>query len=249
MIYRSNLTCPDLTRHFKHLVSRPMGHSFGHDVPSDWADKADDDPVFGIYKNCGLWTHDEAAILFNVARRLYFEDRRHWVDIGAHTGWTTVHLTLGAHYWGYPVEPMHQIEEFRQRFCDNHRWKSDQWCGADMYSDAYFAEKSNSGTFADGFVIDGCHEPGQPLRDAQNSAKHLREPGVIMLHDGTGQPVREAVQWLMALGFKARAYFTPHLVFCCWRGDFAPPDHEPDPIVKAAHLDGRYPDFDFERCV
>jgi hypothetical protein len=67
MIYRSNLEAPDLTPHFKHLVSRPMPHSFGHDVPSDWGDKADDDPVFGLYKKCGMWTHDEAAILFNVA--------------------------------------------------------------------------------------------------------------------------------------------------------------------------------------
>lgn len=46
MIYRSNLICPDLTPHFKHLVSRPMPHSFGHDVPSDWADKS----VVGLFE-------------------------------------------------------------------------------------------------------------------------------------------------------------------------------------------------------
>ncbi len=67
-----------------------------------------------------------------------------------------------------------------------------------------------------------------------------------MLHDGVGRPVQEAVQWLMANGFKARAYFSPHLVFCCWRGDFVPPDHEPDPEVKRQLLDGRFSDFEFE---
>ena len=68
-----------------------------------------------------------------------------------------------------------------------------------------------------------------------------------MLHDGVGKPVQEAVEWLMANGFKARAYFTPHLVFCCWRGDFAPPDHIPDPEVKRQLLDGRFADFPWEK--
>ena len=50
MDYRSNLEVPDLRSRFKHLHWRPMGHSFGHDVPSDWSDMADHDPVFGIYR-------------------------------------------------------------------------------------------------------------------------------------------------------------------------------------------------------
>ncbi len=245
MIFRSNLTAPDLTSHFKNLVSRPMEHSFGHDVPSDWSDKADDDKVFGIYKQCGMWTHDEAAILFNVARTF----PRIWLDIWAHTGWTTLHINVAARNWAYPVEPMHQVAEFRKRFCDNIRWNLDQWCGADMYSDAYFAVLSAAGPFADAVCIDGGHADGQPQRDAQNAAKHLTPTGVIIFHDGVGRPVREAVQWLMGQGFKARAYFTPYLVMLCWRGDFTPPDHVPDPIVKAAHLDGRYSDFDFKRCI
>ena len=243
MIYRSNLTAPDLTPHFKHLVSRPMAHSFGHDVPSDWGDKADDDPVFGLYKRCGMWTHDEAAILYCVAMTCSV---RGWIDIGSHTGWTTAHIAaIGTAF--YAIDPMYAIHDFQRRALDNLNWTASgqlfPFTSSGMFS--LFTEAMK----VSGFCIDGDHEPGEPLKDAQNSVKHLADTGVIMLHDGTGQPVREAVEWLMRKGMKCRAYFTPHLVFCCWRGDFVPPDHEPDQKVKNAHLDGRYPDFDFSRCV
>lgn len=244
MIYRSNLTCPDLTPNFKRLVSRPMGHSFGHDVPSDWGDKADDDPAFGIWKRCGLWTHDEAAILYNVAK----SDGKfaHWADIGAHTGWTTAHLAAAATGRGNidAVDPMLRLQVWTERFEEN----LDQWWDSIaavhyLRSDEYF-QITNLGTF-DGVCIDGCHEDGQPQRDARNAATHLAPTGVIMLHDGVGRPVQDAVVWLMGQGFKARAYFTPHLVFCCWRGDFTPPDHVPDENVKSQLLDGRFSNFDF----
>jgi|HubBroStandDraft_1064217.scaffolds.fasta_scaffold25220_2 hypothetical protein len=243
MIYRSNLKCPDLTPHFKHLVSRQMPHSFGHDVPSDWGDKAEDDPVFGIYKRCGMWTHDEAAILFNAARKL---GRFEWIDIGAHTGWTSWHINAAILGWTYPIDPMHALLVFRDRFCENLCWDREQWCGADVPSAEYFLEKRGAGPFASGFCIDGDHEPGKPLEDATNAAKHLAETGVIIFHDFIGQPVREAVQYLMAQGFHCRVYKTPHMVACCWRGDFVPPDHMPDQNLP--DLFARCPDFDFTRC-
>lgn len=247
MIYRSNLTCPDLTPYFKHLTVRPMPHSFGHSVPSDWADKADDDPIFGQFKNCGMWTHDEAAILYRVC---FAARGSPWVDIGCHTGWTTAHIGLGVYNGSLcmpfvqAVDPMLELPEFRYRFESNmNGWPRTPWA---MRSDTFFAGDWPSRVR--GAVIDGCHEDGQPQRDALNAAKHLADTGVIMFHDGVGRPVREAVEYLQSIGFKTRAYFTPHLVFCCWRGDFAPPDHEPDPEVKRQLLDGRFRDFDFTRC-
>lgn len=246
MIYRSNLTAPDVAQHFKHLHVRPMGHSFSHDVPSDWADKADDDPVFGIYKRCGMLTHDEGAIVAACVQRYPGT----WLDLGAHTGWSSWFMRLGTSAV-YPIDPMFSIPEFKHRWARNHDVDKN-WIdrnGAALTSTEYFHEKRGSGKFIDGILIDGDHSEGKPLEDAQNAARHLADTGVIMLHDGVGRPVREAVEWLMAHGFNARAYFTPHLVFCCWRGDFTPPDHVPDPIVKAAHLDGRYPDFNFERMI
>ncbi len=84
MIYRSNLSAPDLQTCFRHVASRPMPHSQGHDVTTHFSDKADDDPVFGIYKQCGFWTHDEAAILYNVANKIMVYRTRHGVVLFYH---------------------------------------------------------------------------------------------------------------------------------------------------------------------
>lgn len=244
MIYRSNLSCPDLTPHFKHLVSSPMPHSFGHDVPRDWGDKADDDPVFGPYKRCGFWTHDEAAILYNVVA----VNKGKWCDIGAHTGWTGAHiLAAGAELEA--VDPLLQMIGFASRFEANldslwGRVRSYSWlrsseflhyCGVAVY---------------DGFCIDGSHDDPDPLIDAVGAARHLANTGVVIFHDFIGQPVREAVTWLMNHGFRMRLYYTPHLVACCWRGDFKPPDHVPDPELLprlTPHI-AAMKDFDFRRC-
>ena len=245
MIYKSNLTCPDLTPHFKHLHSRVMPHSMGHDVPSDWADKADDDPVFGIYKRCGMWTHDEAAILYNVAHSL----KGDWCDIGSHTGWTSAHIG-DAFEDGHVVcvDPLLALDEVANR-CLGHLNAVDIEASIIRCTSAsYFDGLEKDDDVVEGFCIDGDHEPGKPLEDAQHAVEHLADTGVIMLHDGTGRPVREAVEFLIRERFHARVYYTPHIVFCCWRGDFKPPDHVPDPRVLAEHTDGRYPDFDWSRC-
>jgi methyltransferase family protein len=240
MIYRSNILCPDLTPHFKHLISRPMAHSFGHDVPSDWGDKAEDDPVFGIYKRCGLWTHDEAAILWNARFR---QSEGPWVDIGAHTGWTTMHAGCGLGVVD-AVEPMLGVPEFADRFRENTHGSKEYEANA-LRSDQYFSAIPRQWRYA-GFVIDGDHEPDKPLEDAMGAAKHLSDDGIIIFHDFIGQPVREAVQYLLALGFHCRVYFTPHMVALCWRGDYQPPEHASDPNLP--DLKSRCPDFDFTRC-
>lgn len=248
MIYRSNLTCPDLAPHFKHLTARPMAHSFGHTVLSDWADKADDDPVFGLYKNCGLWTHDEAAILYSVAEGVSGS----WVDVGCHTGWTTAHICE----WAGRVEgidPMLGVDGFVSRWQQNLSSCSDPklgiWWGSYLTSADWFEKCAPHRAVFDGFCIDGDHEPGKPLEDAQNAARHLADTGVLIFHDFIGQPVREAVTWCMDNGFKARVYLTPHVIGLCWRGDFVPPDHVPDPHIVAQDLPARMPDFDFTRCL
>jgi hypothetical protein len=216
-----------------------MGHSFGHDVTSDWADKADDDPVFGIWKQCGTWTDDERAILAACAGQ-FFE--RPWCDIGCNTGATAKTINWETSAPVICVDYMLGLLEFRERFLRNTGFPL-SWTRSEK-SDEFF--RRLVGPYA-GVVIDGDHDGDQPLVDADYSSSLLNANGVILLHDGVGRPVRRAVEWLMRDGFKARAYFTPYLVFCCWRGDFTPPHHVPDPAVKAALLDGRFSDFDFGR--
>lgn len=285
--YLSNLKAPDLRPYFKHLHWRKMGHSMGHLVASDWADKADDDPTFGIYKNCGLWTRDEAAILYNVAQTQAPGD---WLDIGCHTGWTSFHIAYAhepiavGNYVRYCDPVLHL---FNQRLIENSK-TGDTIPGVPQASTSaeFFAQEriffANHGgpqcirmrdkekvdwipgcftwvhgkgfgehipdftpTYK-GVCIDGDHEPGKPLEDAQNAARHLADTGVIIFHDFIGAPVREAVTWLMDQSFKARVYWTPHLVACCWRGDFIPPDHEGDPRIDwTAHRAEMSRDFDF----
>lgn len=243
MIYRSNLTCPDLTFAFTHLHSRPMPHSFGHDVPSDWADKADDDPFFGIYKRCGMWTHDEAAILYNVANSA---PQGRWVDIGAHTGWTTAHISrAGRHCRG--VDPMLAEQEFIYRFGENtFTATGDLVDPYGLTSLEYFATRAPTHGKRSGYCIDGDHQPGKPLEDATNALMFATPRCVMIFHDFIGKPVREAVLYLMNQGFHCRVYKTPHMIGLCWRGHWVPPFHVPDPNLP--DLFARCPDFPFERC-
>lgn len=242
MIYRSNLSVPDLTPNFKHLTQRTMGQSMGHDVLSDWADKSDDDPVFGIWKRCGFWTHDEGSILYHVANRA----GGNWCDIGCHTAWTSLHINVGS---GKPVDCvdyMLGLPEFLDRFKENTR-EARVVAVHDLpfKSDDFF--KSITWKYS-GFCIDGDHDRPQPLHDAQNAVKHLADDGVIIFHDFIGRPVQEAVEYLMGIGFKTRAYWTPHMVACCWRGDFVPPDHVRDSAINWDRVRMMMPDFPFERC-
>lgn len=243
--YLSNVQGPDLRSYFKHLHWRKMPHSMGHLVASDWADKPVDDPMFGLYKNCGLWTRDEAAILHAwAANGIRLQGL--WLDIGAHTGWTSKHINYGTNSTVLCIDPMLADRGFRYRWSENTGFPG-SWAHG-ITSAQEFAMENGSPTKLAGVCIDGDHEPGKPLEDAQNAATHLAETGVIIFHDGIGRPTREAVTWLMGQGFKARLYWTPYLVFVCWRGDFTPVDHIPDARIDwTNHKLAMQKDFDFER--
>ena len=237
MIYHSNLECPDAYRSFKHMHSRVMGHSFTHDVQSDWSDKADDDPVFGIFKNCGSFTEDERAILAACAIQFHGKTA---VDIGCNTGITAKTINWATNAPVECIDPMLSVPEFRQRFLDNTGFPIGGWCYGKT-SDEYFRECPPGDPAI--ICIDGEHTSPQPLIDAQNSAKYLAADGIVVFHDAIGWPVRDGARWLMDNGFDARMYFTPHVLIVCWRGDFVPPDHIPDQHIVDQNLPARMPDF------
>jgi hypothetical protein len=227
MIYRSNLRAPDLSVFFK-LRKSPL-QALGHDIPSD--------PQYD--PNCGYWSHDEAAILFAVASR----KRGHWVDVGSRFGWTTAHI-LAAGNFVTAVDHCYTEKHLEQRFKDNL-----QSMGAIQLlifpAKSAYLWASNPGVLFDGAVIDGDHDSPQPLLDAQGVVKHGAE--VVLFHDFLGKPIQDAVTWMQNEGFKSRVYWTPAGVALCWRGDFQPPDHRPDPRVDWEEIKGRM-DFDFGRC-
>jgi hypothetical protein len=155
------------------------------------------------------------------------------------------------------------VPEFHQRFRDNLPAHSDgkrYWtpgCETPYTSRYFFDNYADHINPCIGIVIDGDHEPGQPLEDAVNAEKHLAPEGVILFHDFVGLPVREAVRWLIQeKGFQCRIYLTPHVVAACWRadmigplGDFHPPIHIPDPGIVAQDLPARWPEWDWSKCL
>ncbi len=248
-IYRSNLTAPDLTPYFK-LRKPPMLTLGGHDSPSD--------PDFG--PRCGYWTHDEAAILFCVAKSV---PRGVWVDIGARFGWTGAHIAAAGQKVVL-VDPDQKFQVFQDRVEYNlsHCWG--QINAVSHSTAAEFFVNVQTAPFS-GFVIDGCHDSPDPLNDAMGAHAHAKPDCIIMLHDFQGWPVRDAVRWLMDNGWRCRVYWTPNQVACCWRGHgkrtekqhgayttwgWLPPDHVPDPAIDWRPIKAEMRDFQdyWSRC-
>lgn len=238
---------PNLHSHFRYLHWRPMPHSFGIPVASDFSDYPDHHPVVGTFKNCGLWTAQEAEILLSCAR----QRPGRWVDIGAHTMWTTAHIAAGGCEVD-AVDPMLKYKEFQIRAAQNvyrlvesnsiRKPKVHAHTSDDFFLPAYQALNCLP---IRGICIDGDHHDGIPQRDAINAARVL-EPGggVILMHDFTGRPVQDAALWLMDKGWNVRVYLTVHCIALAWRGDdFNPPDCEIDPRVAAQNLPARWPGF------
>jgi len=228
VIYRSNLTAQELQPFFRHTTCRVMQHSQGHDVLSDFADQRDNDPVLGIYKSCGMATHDEAAIIHNVALRVGGT----WLDIGGLTGWTACHIAA-AGCTVYSVDPMYSNSQFRSRAEENIsaaglRDKISLWA---CTSNEFFAKVRR---LFSGVLIDGDHADKAPTDDATHAMARVTINGVILFHDTRLYHVRKAYHSCGHAGWKTIAYRTPHGMGLCYRSGFSPPHHTPDPMVTDA---------------
>lgn len=242
MIFKSNIEGPNLRPYFK-LLDPPMTMQH-HDVPSD--------PDF-VDPPAGFWTDDEAAILYTVAKQVGGT----WVDIGARFGWTAAHmLEAGCHV--ILVEPEYRAQQkFLNRAADNlakfrgMEFSAWEWWPAMCESREWFrlgALPGEEPKLYDGFVIDGNHNDPEPLNDAKGALEHLKPEGVILFHDFIGDPVQNAVTFLMDQGFKAKVYWTPNLVAVCWRGRFVPPHHVGDPAIDwVPHIKAMEKNFNFQR--
>jgi hypothetical protein len=230
MIYRSNLEAPDLSRYFPYQKFYPRPWSFTHDVPSD----QEFDP------DCGSFTLDETAILYHCAKARGGT----WVDIGARFGWTTAHICeAGCHV--HMVDPALSVDEYENRRAMNLLpWFKQIVSINKKDSGDFFDRIAQRSTFS-GFLIDGNHDEPFPFTDAVNSVLFAKPTCCIILHDFWGKPIRDAVQCLLDRNWSARVYYTPNGIAVCWRGDFIPPDHVPDRVIKEAMTPNRFPDFDF----
>jgi hypothetical protein len=233
MIYRSNLQAPDLSPFFQ--LRNPPLQILGHDMPSD----PDFDP------NCGFWTHDEAAILYQTALRVPGA----WFDVGARLGWTAAHIAAAPGVRVDAVDPELKRDNFSQRFtanvkCAPTRAAITQYA---ITSGEFFSNCGPNNIFS-GVVIDGNHDWPEPQNDAAAARAFMAETAVVLFHDFQGAPVRAAVTDMLNAGWSAKVYDTPNGVAVCWRGAFRPVDHVPDPAIDWAAIRSRYYDFDYTRC-
>jgi predicted O-methyltransferase YrrM len=181
-----------------------------------------------LHEVCGFMTHDEAAILYHVAKAC----PEVWLEIGSFAGWSAAHIAVA----GRPVlavDPEYARETaIRTRARENfaRAGVSDSVTTVGQTSEEFFELRGSSfaGVFG-GIHIDGNHDAPQPLLDAQRALHMLAPQGAIVFHDYAGQPVRDAVDWLVVQGLRSKIYHTPAMVAVCWRGELALPDHTPDP--------------------
>lgn len=206
---------------FNHVSWRPLHYSIGVEICSDFADAAPDDPLHWWHNNVGFWTRGEAKLLRDIAAQF----QGHWVEIGAHTGWTAAQIVAGgAHVTS--IESMFSYWPFYKRFSENlaselAAGKVMPWSGR---SDWYFEHWDNQdGRKFIGACIDGDHEAPHPLRDAINCFDRLEDRGVILLHDFRGPGPWEAGEYLAKQGMEYKIYGSVHMVGVFWRGDFTPP--------------------------
>jgi predicted O-methyltransferase YrrM len=223
------MDAPDIAQYFPHLQERVMPHSLGQPVLSDWADMPDDHEL-KLYKNCGFLNRDEAAILYQCVKQV----GSRWLDIGAHTGWTALHMAAASAFVE-ALDPMFAHPTFKARAEGNvERARHYNHVFLQPYTSRMYFETMTHPRmqFFDGIMIDGDHCWGEPQYDAEKAFQHLTPTGVILLHDFIGGPVSNAVHWLMKHGMKCRVYSSSsQLLAVCWRGDFTPPDYTPDPSI------------------
>lgn len=166
--------------------------------------------------HCGYVSLEEAELLHDWAA-LY---PGVWLEIGAHTGWSGAHIAASGVEL-IAVEPQFATTAFRRRTLEN--WERAGVLDRITPIAATSAEFLTvcTGSFA-GVFVDGDHDTGAPLRDAQMAMPHLADKAVILFHDAVGQPVEEAIDWVEAQGFLVDRYPTMAKLTACWRGGDPP---------------------------
>jgi hypothetical protein len=207
---------------FDNVKWRPMHYSMGVEIGSDFTDKPEGDPLRWQHENVGFWSQGEAKLLRQIASQ--FDG--HWLDIGAHTGWTAAHIAKWGHTHVTSIEPMFMDYLFYERFVENLQDEISQALVMPFpgTSDLFFNQWGDDPArkFA-GACIDGDHDKPHPLRDAVHCLDRLEDRGVIVLHDFRGPGPWDAGEYLAEQGMQYKVYGSVHMVGVFWRGDFTPP--------------------------
>lgn len=234
--YVSNIPGPDVRPYFKHAIPYKS-----HPNPAHHLVLCDPELSAG----CGYVSRDEGAILWECARRTLglvpAGATARIVEIGSHTGWSTAHLAAHEGVHVDAIEPEFSRVAFNAtgsplQFLNRCRANLEAWGVLDRVTphgttSQEFLPQQPSGGYVGAFV-DGEHEPPFPANDAAMVIPRMAESCFIAFHDVLGWPVQNGVKVCIDAGFKWRLYKTPQLMAVCWRGDFVPPDHTPDPLFN-----------------
>lgn len=197
----------------------PPMERMGHDIPSH--------PSVG--PDCGYLTHDEAAILYEAARRW----PKNWIDIGCRFGWSTAHIAAArANVIG--CDPLLADDLLMdEAICPSPVYRDgDKWEGVWGLTSATSSEVLTAETLVSAAHIDGCHDWPEPLLDAARAIKAGAK--VLVWHDFLGEPVQRAVYEITrAHGWVWCTYWTPNGMAVAWEPsiDFEPPAHQRDERV------------------
>jgi predicted O-methyltransferase YrrM len=214
-------------RCFPHMVrGDPAAHPWPYlrrEVPHNWY-------VDGRAPQMGFVNRDEAALLYNIAKR--FAGGRA-LEIGCWRGWSTCHLGLGGVSLDV-IDPALADSEARAEI------EAMLDCAGLSASVRLHPGSSPAGvealTAAGGgpwnlFFIDGDHVAPAPERDVEACLPHAAPDSAFVFHDLTSPDVAEALRRMEARGFVVMIYQTMQIMGVAWRGRAVPVHHVPDPKV------------------
>eukprot|EP01125_Pyxidicula_operculata_P002600 TRINITY_DN12459_c0_g1_i1.p1 TRINITY_DN12459_c0_g1~~TRINITY_DN12459_c0_g1_i1.p1 ORF type:complete len:269 (-),score=9.22 TRINITY_DN12459_c0_g1_i1:2-808(-) len=181
------------------------------------------------FPECGFLTRDEVHILFNAA--LQFKGLPS-LEIGSHTGWSTVHLALAGLQLDVIEPQLNYDPRVLLALLTSLRLskvpKSPNLVAG--FSPEKVEELAKSGKKWSFIFIDGNHNGDYPLNDAKICCANAADNAMIFFHDLAFNDVTHGFLYFYDLeGWKTRVYHTQQIVGVAWRGSVSPPEHVPDP--------------------
>jgi len=214
---------PDMIRGNPSAITSPF---FQKEVPH----------AFYVHKDfleCGFLNRDEAAIVYNNAIRFLHLPG---LEIGSHVGWSSLHIALAGVRLDVVEPQLKHDPRVLLAVIDSLR-RANVHSMVSLHA-GFSPEKvedvANTYKRRWNFIlIDGNHNPGYPLRDAQVCEKYAAEDNcMILFHDLVYPAVAEGLKYFKDKHWNIRIYQTQQIIGCAWRGNIPPVDHIPDPCVR-----------------
>lgn len=191
---------------------------------------------------CGFLSRDEAHILYNLA--LQFKGQK-CLEIGAHVGWSTVHLALAGVQLDVIEPQLGQDPRILLSVIDALRRAGVQK-NVNLvpgYSPSAVLALVSKSTLVNGLhdaslkpiqwsmiFVDGNHDGDGPLEDAKVAHLHAAQDAIIVFHDLAFPDVAKGWRFFIGLeNWQTCIYNTQQIIGIAWRGTARPLHHIPDP--------------------